>query len=81
MTANEAVETLDDVINEIQQQARENAIRDFAERLRNESPNILIWLMKRQENGYGTTNGELHNKWLNVVDELAGQMIADMKEN
>lgn len=61
------------------QEIRADAIREFSEQIRSKSSDILIWLMKRQENGYGTTNGELHNKWLDVVDEIAGQMIADRK--
>ena len=53
---------------------RNKAIDEFAERLKEKSSDILIWLMERQEAGYGTSNGELHDKWLSKIDEMAKQM-------
>ena len=50
------------------------AIDEFAEQMKRKSSDILIWLMERQETGYGTSNGELHDKWLSKVDEIAEQM-------
>ena len=52
------------------------AIDEFAEQMKRKSSDILIWLMERQEAGYGTSNGELHDKWLSKVDEIAEQMKA-----
>jgi hypothetical protein len=56
------------------EQIRNKAIDEFAERLKEKSSDILIWLMERQEAGYGTSNGELHDKWLSKIDEMAEQM-------
>lgn len=39
-----------------------------ADELLKNSTKILEWLMERQEQGYGTTLGELHNKWIDYVD-------------
>lgn len=39
-----------------------------ADELLKNSTKILEWLMERQEQGYGTTFGELHNKWIDYVD-------------
>lgn len=50
------------------------AIDEFAERLKEKSSDILVWLMERQEDGYGTSNGELHEKWLSRIDEIAEQL-------
>lgn len=41
-----------------------------ADKIFEESANILIWLMKRQEFGIGTTPGELHDKWLDTVRKM-----------
>lgn len=35
--------------------------------LAGESVKILKWLMERQEQGIGTTLGELHEKWIDAV--------------
>lgn len=35
--------------------------------LAGESVKILTWLMERQEQGIGTTLGELHEKWIDSV--------------
>lgn len=53
---------------------REKAIDEFAGNMKDKSSDILFWLMKRQEEGYGTSNGELHDKWLCKIDEIAEQM-------
>ena len=47
------------------------AVDDFAGNMKDKSSDILFWLMKRQEEGYGTSNGELHDKWLSKIDEIA----------
>lgn len=41
-----------------------------ADKIAEESTNILIWLMERQEQGIGTTLGELHDKWLDTVRKI-----------
>lgn len=38
-----------------------------ADVLAGESVKILTWLMERQEQGIGTTLGELHEKWIDSV--------------
>lgn len=38
-----------------------------ADVLAGESVKILTWLMERQEQGRGTTLGELHEKWIDSV--------------
>lgn len=53
---------------------RNKAIDEFAGNMKDKSSDILFWLMKRQEEGYGTSNGELHDKWLCKIDEIAEQM-------
>lgn len=53
---------------------RNNAIDEFAENIKDKYSDILFWLMKRQEEGYGTSNGELHDKWLCKIDEIAEKM-------
>ena len=57
-----------------EEEIRAKVIDKFAEKLKDGSLDILTWLMSRQEVGHGTTNGELHEKWLNKIDDVAEQM-------
>jgi len=67
-------EHYDNCSNYIYSKGYNQAIDEFAEQMKEKSLDILIWLMERQETGYGTSNGELHDKWLSKIDEIAEQM-------
>jgi succinate dehydrogenase flavin-adding protein (antitoxin of CptAB toxin-antitoxin module) len=72
-------EHYDNCANYIYSKGYNKAIDEFAELFKEKSSDILIWLMERQEAGYGTSNGELHDKWLSKIDEIAEQALAKMK--
>lgn len=72
--ASHLLDCADVKIKKAKKTARNKAIDEFAENIKDKSSDILFWLMKRQEEGYGTSNGELHDKWLSKIDEIAEQM-------
>lgn len=56
-------------LSEYEKQIRADAIEEF-EKTKNE---VLKWLIKRQEEGYGTSNGELLDHIYDIAKQLKEQ--------
>lgn len=58
-----------DLVREVEKMARADAIEEFEKT----KTNVLKWLIKRQAEGYGTSNGELLDHIYDIAKQLKSQ--------
>lgn len=66
---------IDDVCTDYQDSEFAMQIRaDAIEELKDKKDEIIRWLIKRDKEGYGTTNGELLDHILEIAEQLKSQL-------